>query len=277
MKLRLKELSLGAGRPVAFLDESTAKALNVHIGDRVEISHNGQKLIAIVDVLKKLIKKGEIALSDEIIQYLSLKKGSMVDVTLALDSRSSILITKKLNGKELSKEEIYFLVRDIVNNALTEAEIAYFVSGVYENGMTFKETVNLTEAMYKTGEVISWHTKDIADKHSIGGIAGNRTTPIVVSICAEAGVTMPKTSSRAITSAAGTADVIELLANVDFPVSKLKEIVKKTGACLAWGGALGLAPVDDKLIRVERLLNLDPESQPPYLQRNSPWAAGMFL
>jgi AMP phosphorylase len=261
MKLRIKEVNLGAGRPVAFLDEATAKALNVHMGDRVEISHNGNKLIAIVDILKKFIKKGEIALSDEIIQYLSLKKKDMVDVTLALDSRSSVLITKKLNGKELTREEIYFIVRDIVNNALTEAEIAYFVSGVYENGMTLKETINLTEAMYKTGEVINWHTKDIADKHSIGGIAGNRTTPIVVPICASLGVVMPKTSSRAITSAAGTADVIELLANVDFPVSKLKEIVKKTGACLAWGGALGLAPVDDKLIRVERLLNLDPESQ----------------
>lgn len=261
MKLKLKELSLGAGRPVAFLEGTTARALNVHMGDRVEISHNRKKLIAIVDIIKKFLKKGEIALSNEIIDYLSLKKGNLVEVALALDSRSSILITKKLNGKELTKEEIYCIVRDIVNNALTEAEIAYFVSGVYETGMTMKETIYLTEAMYKTGEVIKWGKKDIADKHSIGGIAGNRTTPVVVSICAALGVIMPKTSSRAITSAAGTADVIELLANVDFPVSRLKEIVRKTGACLAWGGALGLAPVDDKLIRVERLLNLDPESQ----------------
>lgn len=200
-------------------------------------------------------------MSEEVIEYLKLKKGNILDVSLALESRSSVSIAKKLGGQMLSKKEIYEIVSDIVNNALTEAEIAYFVSGVYENGMTLRETIDLTEAMYKTGEVINWGRKDIADKHSIGGIAGNRTTPIVVSICSSLGVIMPKTSSRAITSAAGTADVIETIANVDFSVSKLKNIVEKTGACLAWGGSLGLAPVDDKLIRVERLLNLDPESQ----------------
>jgi AMP phosphorylase len=261
MKFKFKELSLGAGRPVAFLNEKNARELNVHVGDRIEVSYNGRKLIAIVDVLKKNIKKGEIYLSEEIVDYLRIKNNYFVDAALTIEPKSSILIAKKLRGQALTKKEIYLIVNDMVNNALTEAEIAYFVSGVYENGMTLKETIYLTEAMYKTGEIIKWHTKKIVDKHSIGGIAGNRTTPIVVSICASLGVVMPKTSSRAITSAAGTADVIETLANVDFPVSKLKSIVKKTNACLAWGGSLGLAPVDDKLIRVERLLNLDPESQ----------------
>lgn len=261
MKLKLKEMSLGAGRPVAFLNDEDARELNIHIGDRIEISKNGGKIIAIVDVLKKFLKKGEISLSEEIVSYLNLKKGCNVEVSLALEPKSSILITRKLQGRVLAKNEIYTIVRDIVNNALTEAEIAYFVSGVYKNGMSLEETIYLTEAMYKTGEIIKWHTKDIVDKHSIGGLAGNRTTPIIVSICASAGVVMPKTSSRAITSASGTADVMETVTNVDFSVSKLKSIVKKTNACLAWGGSLGLAPVDDKLIRVERLLNLDPESQ----------------
>ncbi len=261
MKLRLKELNLGAGRPVAFINEDNARELNVHVGDRIEIVHKGERIIAIVDIVEKFIAKGEISLSEEIIEYLKLKNGNIVDVALTIEPKSSILIAKKLSGATLTKKEIYCIVNDIVNNALTEAEIAYFVSGVYENGMTLNETIILTEAMYKTGGIIKWHTKDIVDKHSIGGIAGNRTTPIIVSICAACGVVMPKTSSRAITSASGTADVIETLSNVDFPVSRLKEIVKKTGACLAWGGSLGLAPVDDKLIRVERLLNLDPESQ----------------
>lgn len=261
MKLRLKELSLGAGRPVAFINENNARELNVHVGDRIEINFKGRRIIAIVDVVKKFIAKGEISLSEEIVEYLNLKNGNVVDVALTIEPKSSILIAKKLSGATLSNSDIYCIVNDIVNNALTEAEIAYFVSGVYENGMTLRETITLTEAMYRTGEVLKWHTKKIVDKHSIGGIAGNRTTPIVVPICATLGVVMPKTSSRAITSASGTADVVETLSNVDFPVSKLKEIVKKTGACLAWGGSLGLAPVDDKLIRVERLLNLDPESQ----------------
>lgn len=261
MKLKLKKLRLGAGRPVAFINEEFAKILNVHIGDRVEISSGKGKIIAIVDIVKSLLGKSQIGLSDEVTNYLRLKSGELVDVRLALETKSTRFIAKKLNGAELTREEIFAIINDIVNNSLTEAEVAYFVSGVYENGMSLKETIHLTEAMYKTGKVLSWHSKEIVDKHSIGGIAGNRTTPIIVPICASAGIIMPKTSSRAITSASGTADVIETIANVDLQSSKLKEVVRKTGACLAWGGSLGLAPSDDKLIRVERLLNIDPESQ----------------
>jgi len=261
MKLKLKKLSLDAGRPVAFVNERDATFLNVHVGDRVEISKNGKKIVAIVDVVKGFIPPGQISLSSEIIQYLNLKENDFVEVGLSIEPKSSRLIAKKLADKPLNKKEIFCIINDIVNNSLTEAEISYFISGVYEHGMSINETTYLTEAMWKTGKTIKWHTKEIVDKHSIGGIAGNRTTPIVVSICASAGLIMPKTSSRAITSASGTADVIETVAKVDFSVEDLKKIVKKTNACLAWGGSLGLAPTDDKLIRVERLLNLDPDSQ----------------
>jgi len=127
--------------------------------------------------------------------------------------------------------------------------------------MSDNEIINLTEAIYNNGEKIKWSHKNVADKHSIGGIPGNRTTPIIVSICAAAGVIIPKTSSRAITSAAGTADSVESIARVDLSISEMKRVVRKTNACLAWGGSLGLAPADDKLIQVERLINLDPEPQ----------------
>ncbi len=261
MKFKIKQIGLAAGRPVAFLLKKTAKKLNVHTGDRVEISTNGKKIIAVVDTIKSLLNENDIALSDEALSYLNVKPGHELEFSLLLPPKSSRSILKKLQGKELTKEEIHEIIQDIVNNYLTEAEIAYFVSGVYEHGMSFQETVNLTEAMYKTGDILHWHTNKIVDKHSIGGIAGSRTTPILVSICAALGIVMPKTSSRAITSAAGTADVMETITKVDFSSNELRRIVKKTNACLAWGGSLGLSPADDKLIRVERLLNLDPESQ----------------
>lgn len=262
MKLKLKKISLDAGRPIAFLHEETARHMDIHVGDRIEVSHHGKKAILIVDIVRGIIKEDEISLSDGISGYLNAKVGEMVYISQLAEPASAEYISKKVKGKELAKSEIYAIINDISNNALTEAEVTYFVLGVYEHGMSFKETVYLTEAMYKTGQVIQWPSQyKIADKHSIGGIPGNRTTPIIVSICAAAGATMPKTSSRAITSASGTADTIESLAKVDFPISDLKKIVSKTGACLAWGGSLGLAPADDKLIRVERLLNLDPESQ----------------
>ena len=70
---------------------------------------------------------------------------------------------------------------------------------------------------------------------------------------------MPKTSSRAITSAAGTADVMEAICKVNFSKEEIEKIVRKTNACMVWGGALGFAPADDKIIRVENLISIDPE------------------
>jgi len=261
MKLKLKKFEVSEGRPIIFLHKDDAREIDININDRAEIIFKDKKIIGRVDILDNFLKSGEVALSDEIIDYLNIRPGEHIELRIAALPRSASLIMKKTNGKHLTREEMFAIVKDIVDNALTEVEIAQFVVANYKNGMSHEETIYLTEAMYKTGSILSWNEKIIADKHSIGGIAGNRTTPIVVSICAAAGVIMPKTSSRAITSAAGTADTIETLAKVDFPASKLKEIVKKTNACLAWGGSLGLAPADDKLIKVERMLNLDPEGQ----------------
>ncbi|MBX4212408.1 AMP phosphorylase [Candidatus Pacearchaeota archaeon] len=261
MRLQLKNISFGAGRPIALLHEEQAKNLDVHPGDRIEITHGKNKIIAVVDVSRGIIKSNEISLSDEIIDYLKIKSKEYVHINLAVEPKSARFITKKVNGKVLTRDEIYSIIKEVINNSLTETEIAYFISAVYEHGMNWNETINLTEAIYKTGKVLKWSNPYVADKHCIGGIPGNRTTPIVVSICAAEGVTIPKTSSRAITSAAGTADVIETLSPVNFPASELQKIVKHVGACLAWGGSLGLAPADDKFIRIERILNIDPESQ----------------
>jgi len=261
MRLKIKDLEVEAGRPVAFLNEKTAEMLHIHIGDRISINSGKSKIIAVVDVLENFLKKDEISLTEDITKFLKVSSGDLVDINLVLPSESAHLILKKMNGYALSRQEIYSIIKGIVDNSLDESEIAFFISAVYENGMSLEETKDLTEAMYKTGKVLKWHTPKIVDKHSIGGIPGNRTTPIIVSVCASLGVIMPKTSSRAITSAAGTADIMETITDVNFSAERLKKIVKKTGACLAWGGSLGLSPADDKLIRIERLLGLDPESQ----------------
>jgi AMP phosphorylase len=260
MKLRIKNLNWTAGKPVVFLNDKTAKRLNVFVDDRLMLS-NGHKVHAIVDLFPKIIKRDEIGVSKEVSSIIKLKSGGLVDVTVAEVTGVAQLINKKISGKQLKSKELIKIIEAIVNNKVTEAEIAYFTAAERLSGMSMKETVALTEAMVKTGAKLKFKGKYIADKHCIGGIAGNRTTPIIVSICAAAGITIPKTSSRAITSASGTADVIETISNVEIQLNKLKKIVEKVGACLAWGGSLGLAPSDDKIIHIERLLNLDIEPQ----------------
>jgi len=269
MELKVKSLKLVAGRPVAIVHTQTAKKLSLYVNERVKIVKITKKpkakkvklLTAVVDIAKGILKEDEVAVSAEIIEELKLHEGDKVEVYTAPKPLSTNYILEKLNGKELNYKKLYAIAADIVNNSLTEAEIAYFISGVYIYGMTLRETAFLTRAMVETGNKLGLKDVEVVDKHSIGGTAGNRTTPIIVSICAAAGLVMPKTSSRAITSAAGTADVIECLAKVEFSIAAIRKIIKKTNACLVWGGALGLAPADDKIIQVERILSLDPEAQ----------------
>ncbi len=261
MKFRIKSFKLGAGKPIIFLHKKDAEKLNFHIGDRIEVSARNKRIVGVVDLVGTYFKPGEVGVSGEIAKKLDLKSGDLVELNFIPLSNSSRFIHKKLSCAPYTKKELFQIISDINNNILSEAEIAYFVSGIYHCGMSIEETIYLTEAIYKTGNIISWGSRKVVDKHSIGGIPGNRTTPIVVSICAAAGITMPKTSSRAITTSSGTADVIESVAKVDFSIKKLKSIVNKVGACLAWGGSLGLAPADDKLIQVERILHLDPKPQ----------------
>ncbi|MEM2956069.1 MAG: AMP phosphorylase [Candidatus Pacearchaeota archaeon] len=259
MLLRVKSLNLSTGRPVAILHEKTAKKLAVYVGERIKIK-NKQSIIAVVDIANGILKENEIALSSEIINALNISKGHAVEVTIAPPPKTICYILKKLNGEKLSCNELFSIVSDIVNNSLTEAELAYFISGVYIHGMSDKEIADLTKAMVSFGKKLEIDNI-VYDKHSIGGVAGNRTTPLIVSICSSAGVIIPKTSSRAITSAAGTADVIECFANVEFDIKEIKKIIQKTNGCMVWGGALKLAPADDKIIQVERILSLDPEAQ----------------
>jgi len=269
MLLKVKILNLLAGKPVAILHQETSKRLNLHVSERLKVRklNSRNEIVAVIDIVRGLIEKNEIALSQEIVDKLKLKKDDIVEVHPALSPLSINYIIKKLNNNDLTFTEIYSIVSDIVNNALTEAEVAYFVSAIYLRGMSVQEIISLTKTITLTGNHIKFNNKIVFDKHSCGGIAGNRTTPIIVSLIASAidrfkiNAVMPKTSSRAITSAAGTADVIETLAKVEFTIDEIKKIVNKCNACFVWGGALGLAPADDKIIQVERLLSLDPESQ----------------
>ena len=261
MKLKVKILSWSTGFPVAMVNEKTAKKLGVHGKDRVFIKYNHEKFSTIIDTIKKYVDEDEIAFSSELNERMFLQNGEIVNVSLSEAPKSLDYIKKKLNKHQLKKKEIEEIIKDVTNNSLSESEIAMFISGMYRNGMNFQETIYLINSILKFGKRLNLKGKFIVDKHSIGGIPANRTTPIIVSICAAAGLIFPKNSSRAITSAAGTADVIETLAKVEFSVEELKKIIKKTNACMVWGGALEIAPADARIIQIEKTLKIDPESQ----------------
>jgi len=264
LELKVRFLNWIAGIPVVMLNMKTATELGVHAKDRILIntlSKNPKSFTTIVDTVKNFVKEGEIVVSSETKDILELKSGQKVKISLAQIPRSLDFIKKKLASKRFSRNEIFEITQDIVNNSLSESEISLFVSAMYQKGMNFQETIYLIEAILNSGQKLHLNEKVIVDKHCIGGLPGNRTTPLVVSICAAAGLTFPKTSSRAITSAAGTADVVETIAKVDFEMDELKKIIKKTNGCMVWGGSLGLVPADEKIIQIEKALKIDPKSQ----------------
>lgn len=264
MKLKAKFLNWDAGIPVVMLNKTSAEKLGVRAQDTIilkTLSGQHKESTAVLDIIGGEINDKEILISSEVKLKLNIKKETLVDVNLAPVPRSFEYIKEKLNGKRLSTKEIDQIIQDVVNDRLSDSEIAVFVAAMYKVGMDTKENVDLIKAIIKNGNRLSLKEKYIVDKHSIGGVAGNRTTPIVVSICASAGLFVPKTSSRAITSAAGTADVMETIARVDFTIPELKKIIRKTKAFIIWGGGIGVVPADSKIIRVEKSLNIDPKSQ----------------
>jgi len=264
MQLKVKFLKWSAGIPVAMLNHKTADKMSVHPEDRINlrtISKYPKEISTIVDVVKGIVKEDEIAISSELEKFLNFKISKKVEVNLAVPPKSLDFIKKKLNNHQLTKNEIDAIIKDVVNNSLSDSEIALFITAVYKYGTNMKETIYLIEAIRKSGSQLRIKGKFIADKHSVGGVPGNRTTPIVVSICSAAGLIFPKTSSRAITSAAGTADVIETIARVDFSIPELKKIIKKTNAFMVWGGSLEMVPADSKILNVEKMLTIDPRSQ----------------
>ncbi|VVB79693.1 AMP phosphorylase [uncultured archaeon] len=262
VELKIKFLKWSAGLPVAMLNEETAKTNGIHAKDRIFLkTSSGFQYSTIVDTVKDLVGKNEIAVSFELKEQLNLKLDQKVRISLAPPLKTTQYIKNKLLGKELSAKEIDEIIKDVVMNSMSEAEIGFFVAAMYKNGMTSEETVDLTRAIYENGNKLSFKERTIVDKHCIGGIPGNRTSPIVVSICTAAGLIMPKSSSRAITSAAGTADVIETVADVEFKKEEMKKIIQDTGGCIVWGGGFGMVTADAKIIQIEKVLNLDPQAQ----------------
>lgn len=261
MDFRIKRLRISSGGPnIAYLHKEDALKLGVHKGDRILLKAGRRETAAVVDFSEgdNIIKKGLMGVNEEV--YKNLKSPGSVNASLIVKPISLHYIKKKLNGNELNEDEMLQIVQDIVDNKIIDFEISFFVGAGYMHGFTDKETIGLTKAMIKTGEVLDFG-KNAYDKHCTGGVPNNRTTMIIVPIIAAAGLKIPKTSSRSITSPAGTADTMEVLANVNLDIAKIKKIVEKQNGCIVWGGSIRLAPADDKIINVEHPLSIDAEGQ----------------
>jgi AMP phosphorylase len=250
MKFIVKRLDMESdGSFIVALNESRAISEGIHGAERVMVVKGNKSLIAITNLSDIAIKSHQIGVFEEVAKKLELSEGETVEVFPMPSPISIEYIKKKLDGISLNEKEMFSIIDDVVKNKLSRIELSAFITGCYIRGLKKKETYYLTKAVVDTGDTLQLNRKVIVDKHCLGGIPGNRTTIIVVPIIAAYGLTIPKTSSRSITSPAGTADTMEVLANVNLPITELQSVVEKTNGCIAFGGSVNLAAADDKLIK----------------------------
>lgn len=234
--------------------------MDIRAHDRVNLRRGDKNAAATVETTTTIVSAGEIGITNDLTPELGVREGDAIEVSLLPAPSSTYFIRKKILGQELSKDELYSIVQDAVKGTLTDVEMTGFLMAEQFHGMTDEEQVWLTRAMADTGEKIDFE-KPVFDKHSVGGVPGNKVSLLIVPMVASGGLLIPKTSSRAITSPSGTADTMSVLAPVEFSAAELKKVVLKTGGAIVWGGSLHLAPADDIFISVEHPLQVDPESQ----------------
>ena len=267
MELVVGVLNITAGgKRIAIIDEETASLLGVHSSDRIRLTYGGKEVIALVNMATNF-SPDRIWLYTEVSEALSVSGGETVEVQLAPIPESLNNVRAKLRGERLRDQEIFTVVKDVVEQHLSDIEISAFLTALKIYGLSMSENEALSRAMVETGKSLSFGKAPILDKHSIGGIPGDKTSILVVPIVAAAGFTIPKTSSRAVTSPAGTADRVETLCPVQLEIEEIREVVKKTNGCLVWGGALELAPADDLFIQVEYPLGIDPLLLPSIMSK----------
>lgn len=263
--LRLRQLGIDTyDEPVIYMRADChvcgSEGFDAH--SRVSVRLAGRSIIATLHmVTSDLLHVNEASLSDRAWTLLDARDGDHVELSHPEPVESLSHVRAKVYGRRLDAAALSSIVKDVAERRYSDIHLSAFITACAGDRLDKDETIALTRAMVDAGERISWNRAPIVDKHSVGGLPGNRTTPIVVAIAAAAGLTMPKTSSRAITSPAGTADTMETLAPVNLDIPAMRRVVEREGGCIVWGGAMHLSPADDILIRVERPLDLDSEGQ----------------
>lgn len=145
--------------------------------------------------------------------------------------RALDLIQKKKEGKEHTKEEIYFLIENYLSGKIEDYQMSAWLMAVCFQGLTPRETAYLTQSFVESGEVLDFSSISpyIADKHSTGGV-GDKVTLVLIPVLASLGVYSAKLSGRGLGFTGGTIDKLESipgfcveLKNEDF-LNQIKDI-----------------------------------------------------
>lgn len=159
------------------------------------------------------------------------------------------IIAKKRDGKELTTEEIQFIVNGAADGTIPDYQLSSLLMAIFLNSMTDREISDLTISMAESGDMLDLSSlgENTVDKHSTGGV-GDKITLICAPIAAAMGCTVAKMSGRGLGYTGGTVDKLESIDGYKTSISgsDFLKIAAKTGLCLV-GQSGNFAPADKKL------------------------------
>src|SRR3569832_2421775 len=195
---------------------------------KVEVYANGNRILAVLNVVDDdcIVTKTELGLSEQAYAQLNLPEGTPVRVDHAEPPRSMDAVRRKMLGERLTAEDMHAIAFEIADHRYSKMEMAAFLVSSAQAGLARDEVLHLTRAMVDSGARLDWQEPQVADKHCIGGITNKHTTKQNKPNNTTHNKKNPKTTSRAITSPAGTADTMEVFAEVNLAPDILRDIVR---------------------------------------------------
>jgi pyrimidine-nucleoside phosphorylase len=177
--------------------------------------------------------------------------------------RAADIIMNKRNGKELSREELGFLIGGYVAGEIPDYQVAAWAMAVYFRGMSAAETAVLTELMLKSGAAMDLSGIDgpFVDKHSTGGV-GDKTSLILAPIVASLGIKDPMMSGRALGHTGGTLDKLDAIPGyrTSLDMAEFRRILAGVGFAMT-GQTKDIVPAD-RLLYALRDVTATVESVP---------------
>ncbi len=159
-----------------------------------------------------------------------------------------LIIKKKLN-KELSTEEIKWIVENYTAGKIHDYQMSALLMAVCFNGLSDRETVDLTLAMRDSGEILDLSSIDgiKVDKHSSGGV-GDKVSIVLIGIIGALDIPFAKMSGRGLGHTGGTIDKLESIPGfrTNLSIDEFIDNVKSINVAISCQTS-NLAPADKKL------------------------------
>jgi pyrimidine-nucleoside phosphorylase len=163
--------------------------------------------------------------------------------------RAVDIIEKKRDGKELSRQEIHFIVQGYTLGEIVDYQISALLMAIFLRGMTSEETIALTHEMLHSGVVVDFSHlgRPRIDKHSTGGV-GDKTSLVIAPVVAAAGVYVPMISGRSLGHSGGTLDKLDSIPGfrTNLTLDEYGKTLEEIGVALI-GQTSEIAPADKKL------------------------------